>query len=456
MTRSLLQLWPLAFFIACAAVAMAAARPVNLVKVEPKETDELLANPGMGWQTFYQFADEDPNLDGLPSGSAYIRFYWRTLEPEEGKINFAMLDDMLAHARRVGQKMSFRVMIACTDSDMPSGAPDWLRAKGCKGYEYRYQGRGRTYWVPDFDDPIFKQAHFRLIRELGKRYDGHPDIDYIDIGSVGLWGEWHMSGTGLDVPPLKTRLEIINAYCQAFPNTLKLMLIGDREGMKHAISRGCGWRADCLGDYTKGWNHMQNAYPQEVKESDAESAWKSAPVAWETCWDMRKWVQEGWDVRHIFDYALAYHGSYVNNKSQPIPEGYRGEVERLIRKLGYRLVLRSAEYPARVARGDILRLHMAWENVGVAPPYLNYLLAFRLTDTRGKTERAVSRRSIQGWLPGKADLRESFRVPTTLARGRCELAIGIVDPRTKQPAVRLAISGRDAEGWYSLGAVEID
>jgi hypothetical protein len=42
-------------------------------KVTPEETDELLGNPGMGWQTFHRFADEDKNLEGLPSTSAYFR-----------------------------------------------------------------------------------------------------------------------------------------------------------------------------------------------------------------------------------------------------------------------------------------------------------------------------------------------------------------------------------------------
>lgn len=32
-------------------------------------------------------------------------------------------------------------------------------------------------------------------------------------------------------------------------------------------------------------------------------------VAWETCWNMRKWVEEGWSLRFIFNYALALHGS---------------------------------------------------------------------------------------------------------------------------------------------------
>ena len=432
----------------------AGAGAAPLLKAQPKESNELLANPGMGWQTFYQFADEDPNLAGLPSGSAYIRFYWRDLEPVEGKIDFAKLDAMLAHAKRVGQKMGFRVMIACTDSNIPSGAPDWLRAKGCKGYEYRYQGKGRTYWVPDFDDPIFKEAHFRLIRELGKRYDGHPEVDYVDIGSVGLWGEWHMSETGLQMPPMKTRLEIIDAYLKAFPRSLKLALIGDTEAMKQALSRGCGWRADCLGDYSKGWNHMQDAYPKLVKESSAESVWKGAPVAWETCGDMNHWVKEGWDVRGIFDYALAYHASYVNNKSQPIPEGKKPEVERLIRRLGYRLVLRSLEYSPKLVRGGKFVAKMQWENVGVAPPYRDYYLAFEFRNKQGKSLVAMTKASIKGWLPGKKTVAVTIAIPKQMPKGQYEIALGVVDPATKKPAVRLAIEGRDKDGWYPVSAFE--
>jgi hypothetical protein len=408
----------------------------------------------MGWQTFHHFADDDPALQGLPSGAAYSRFYWKVLEPAEKQINFAMLDDLLAHARRAGQKLSFRAM--CTGSREYMDSPQWLKDKGCKGFGFFYEGA--QHWVPDFEDPMFREAHLRLIAELGARYDGHSDVDHIDIGSVGLWGEWHMSGTGVEMPPLKTRIEIIDAYLQAFPNTLKVMLIGDREAMKHATGHGAGWRADCLGDmggFSPCWNHMKDAYPEQVRESSATDVWKAAPVAWETCWDMRKWVQEGWDVRHIFDYGLEYHASYVNNKSAPIPDGFRPEVERLIRKLGYRLVLRSLEHTDTAKPGAAFDVRLNWENVGVAPPYGDYRLVFRLTDSVGKSIPVFSDTSIKGWLPGKVARNETFRLPEGLAKGKCQLAIGIVDPRTHQPAVRLAIEGRDADGWYPLSAVDV-
>lgn len=445
--------------VAALGAQVSSAQEAQMVRVEPKQSDELIANPGMGWQTFHRFADEDPNLAGLPSGAAYFRFYWRDVEPREGEIQFARLDELLAHARRAGQKLGFRIMVATTETAADSGAPDWLREKGCPGFEYEYGREGRKYWVPDLNHPLFKEAHYRFLRALGQRYDGHPDVDYVDIGTVGLWGEWHMSGTGVDMPSLETRMEIIDVYFEAFPKTPKLMLIGDIEPLRYATSKGAGWRADCLGDmggFSKTWSHMADVYRQHVAAAQCENAWQQAPVAWESCWDMRKWATEGWDIRYIFDYALDLHGSYVNNKSAPIPEGTRAEVERLLRRLGYRLVLRSLTHADRASAGGRLRIEMEWENAGVAPAYRDYRLAYRLTDATDRERVVVSDLSIRGWLPGKRKVSDSVALPEGLAKGRCELALGVVDPATRAPAVRLAIQGRDQDGWYPLSAFDVN
>src|SRR4051794_40384096 len=110
-----------------------AAEPV--VVVTPKETDALLANPGMGWQTFGYFADRDKALAGLPSSSAYFRFYWHEIENADAQIDFAKIDDLLARAHKSGQKLAFRVM--CVGGPTYSAVPEYLKAQGCKGYEYK-------------------------------------------------------------------------------------------------------------------------------------------------------------------------------------------------------------------------------------------------------------------------------------------------------------------------------
>jgi hypothetical protein len=457
-------LWvaPAGPFLVC--LALAAEITPRTVKVQPQETEALFANPGMGWQTFHRFADEDRNLAGLPSGSAYFRFYWREIEPQDGQIDFARFDELLAHARRAGQKLAFRIM--CTGSGQYMDVPSWLRDQGCKGIEFTYGGR--RHWVPDFADPLFQQAHLRLIRELGARYDGHPDMDLLDIGSVGLWGEWHMSGTEavetgkpVPLPSLEIRHALIDAWRSAFPKTSKVILIGSEEGMARATRDGYGWRADCLGDmggFSKTWNHMDNFYLQQLEKTRAQEAWKRAPVAFESCWDMRKWKQEGWDIAYVFDYALRCHASYMNNKSAPIPDGARPEVERFLRKLGYRLVLRSIEHAREVAAGSDLPVRMNWENVGVAPPYRDYRVAFRLSGKRpGPTESVLCANgpTIQGWLPGPHSVELAGSVPSSLPPGRYTLDVGVLHPVERTPEVRLAITARNAEGWYSVSEVDV-
>ena len=324
-------------------VALGLAATGRGVTVIPEATDELLANPGTGWQTFHCFADEDKSLAGLPSGVAYFRFYWDELEPKEGAYAFEMLDGMLEKARKAGQTFAFRVMCAGTD-EKEMYVPEWLRTGGCPGFEYGYGGGARKYWVPDMDSPRFLEPHLKLIRALGKRYDGHPDLDHVDVGSVGLWAEWHMSDTGVEMPSPKTQAKLVDAWMKAFPRTPVVVQIGCEPGMQRAERDGLGWRADCLGDmggFSKSWNHMTHYYRQQLDKMGAESAWKRGPVAFESCWDMRKWAEEKWDIRFILDYALDLHASVINNKSAPIPEGTRGEVERVIRRLGYRLDRKS-------------------------------------------------------------------------------------------------------------------
>jgi len=306
-------------------------------------------------------------------------------------------------------------------------------------------------------------------RLLGHRYNRHPDLDVVDIGSVGLWGEWHMSqtkmvdnGKPVPLPTLRTRLAIIDAWRQAFPDQTKVMLIGDIEGMRHAVAQGCGWRADCLGDlggFSPTWNHMCDCYPQNLEKAGASSAWQNAPVAFESCWDMRRWKKEGWDIRYIFDYALDDHASYLNNKSAPLPEGVRPEIERFLRRLGYRLVLRKLEHDQTVRPGGaVLGMRMVWDNVGVAPPYRDYCLAFRLTpvdrDAQSPTIH-VSKTSIRDWLPGPRSVTVEVPVPALLPTGRYDLALAIVDPVSPAPAIRLAIAGRDPAGWYPLSQISV-
>jgi hypothetical protein len=190
---------------------------------------------------------------------------------------------------------------------------------------------------------------------------------------------------------------------------------------------------------------------------------------------MRKWVSEGWSLRFIFNYALALHGSYINNKSAPLPEGeqVREELERFLRRLGYRLVLEQLQHPPQVTAGEKLQLAMKWRNLGSAPCYKPYRLAYRLTNGQGLQKVFVSKIAVNKWLPGSVelftgdffrqppdlppgeaiDVADAIPLPTDLPIGRYTLSIAVVGVDSERPIVQLGIKGRADDGWYPLSTV---
>lgn len=457
------------------------AEPSHWVTVRPVEIDTILPNPGMGWETFHRTARNDKNLPGwIPSTVHYARWGWGELEPQPGQLNVEFLDRVLAETREAGQKLAFRVMCCSTTPGRPYH-PRWLKEIGGRVIITRY-ATTTGLEVPDLDDPIVLNAHLDFIRRLGNTYDGHPDLDHVDLGSVGWWGEWHMSQSDpAKMPTEENQKKIIDTYLEAFRKTPLLMLMDGAEMLQYATSRGTGWRADCLGDmggFSRNWSHMRNLYPSNLKAAQALEVWKKAPVAWETCWDIRKWVEEGWSLRYIFNYALALHASYLNNKSAPLPPGeeVEAEVRRFLQRLGYRLVLREISHPAEAPLGAAIPVRLVWQNVGSAPCYRPYQIAFRLSDEKGNTITYVSERAINEILPGSVEVftEEFMKEPpdlppgeplpmevqidlrSSLKPGRYTLALGVVESSERpQPVVRLAIAGRDPEGWYPLSSITI-
>ncbi|HNS95686.1 MAG TPA: DUF4832 domain-containing protein [Polyangiaceae bacterium] len=430
----------------------AATESADTVVVEPTEIDTLFANPGMGWQTFHHVATEDDSLEGIPSGSAYYRYRWLRLQPTQETIDLEEIQNTLDKARAAGQTLMIRVMTAGSDKEY---SPDWLAAAGCKIWEYKRDGP--TIHAPDLDDPVCWQWHENLLRAIATRFASEPDLQ-MDIGSVGLWGEWHFSSTTPEIPmpSLETRKKVVDLYRELFPDLPQQALIGDVDALAYATSQGSGWRADCLGDYgfySPTWNHMDDMYRQHVEQANATLAWQNGPVAWETCYDMSRWVQEGYDVHRIFQYAVDMHGSFVNNKSAPLPEGsqIRQEIETLLRKLGYRYVLRRLEHPRRVS--GTLPVSMDWDNVGVAPAYGPYSLAVRLTSQAGDSVVLSASSKPKAWLPGLTHVQEDLVLPASMSAGTYQLAVGIID-KTGRAVVKLAIAGEQS-GWYPLSEVVV-
>ena len=106
-----------AIIIVALATGVARGQPVV---VTPEETDEILANPGMGWETFHRTSKQDKTLPSwIPSTVHYARWGWGELEPQPGKLNTEFLDKVLKETHESGQKLAFRVMCCSTSLNRP-------------------------------------------------------------------------------------------------------------------------------------------------------------------------------------------------------------------------------------------------------------------------------------------------------------------------------------------------
>jgi hypothetical protein len=409
--------------------------------VYPKESTETLINPGRGFATTGRTYNENLSKRMHPkSGVIQQRWYWDEIEPEEGKIDFKLIDSVIAKAQRNGQQLNFRIMTQNEGMRIPA----WAIKQGVAS--------------PYYDNEVFLKKQEQLIRALAKKYDGHPGVCFIDIGTVGHWGEWHTEESNpaeIRMPTVENTHRIIDFYIDNFKKTPLVMLIGWKEGLEYAVSKGAGWRADCWGDMdTTKWNHMGGRYPKALKIPGVTEAWKRAPVALETCWTFEKWFEEKWDIDYILGKALDWHASEVNNGSEAIPAEWWNKTIEFEKKLGYRLVLKKISYPLKAPASKTIDYSMEWENKGVAPVYQQYQLIIRLTAGNKKYTMATAE-DPRKWFPGTSVTSSSVKLPVNIPAGKYIVEVGLVKPGTLMAAVNLANEGKTDDGWYQAGEMEI-
>jgi hypothetical protein len=290
---------------------------------------------------------------------------------------------------------------------------------------------------------------------FGKRYDGHPFLDTVDISTVGYWGE----GWGPYLPRREVQKALIDVHFDAFKRTRLLMNFDVIDMLAYGTQRGAGWRLDCWGDMGrpgKNFTHMLDRYPQGVVQAGAQEVWKRSPVSLETCGTPGSWHQDpNYDLPYVMDQALRWHASTINIKSTTIPPQWRKAFDEFQKKIGYRFILRRLEYPQSVKAGQLMPLSSWWFNAGVSPVYYDYVLAFQLHSEAGRAVLPTAV-DVKQWLPGDAVFDSTLYVPDTLKPGKYRLRVGLLDPRTRQPAIRLAIEGRQSDGWYDLDEVQIE
>lgn len=427
-----------------------AAAGFSQVTVTFRETEEVFQNPGKGWMTGRR------PVPRFPASVTYFRLNWADLEPEEGRVDWSLIEGPLQAAAGRGMRVALRIMTTNAHSQGYYSSPKWLFDAGCKWFEYLRGGDdptsgGRRFAriEPDYSDPLYLARHGRFLAELGRRLDGHPGVEFLDIGSYGIWGEWHTSHPA----GFETRQKIIDLYLGAFRRTPLMMMSDDAEAMAYALPRGTGYRRDGVGSpgHEKNWI---GALKYAGVPGFAE-AWRKAPVVFEWYGDYRYLQSRNWSFDRAIQFMLDNHVTLINDNIGEVPPGEMPKLMRLARLAGYRFVLRELTHDGEVEPGGRLALRMKWSNVGVGLLYRQYFLELYLLDGAGRVAaRGRSSADPRNWLPGDREISEVLPAGADLKPGVYDLALALVDPEGR-PAIKLAMDAPDTGRLYRLSKVRV-
>jgi hypothetical protein len=363
-------------------------------------------------------------------------------------------------ARQRGQTLLFR--IAPYGTGDKKDVPGWYREMVGPQKDWGYNSSVNE-WAVDPEDPRYAAYFGGFVRAMGERYDGHPDLEAVDLSIVGAWGE----GAGSELLSQQAREALVDAYTGSFRKTPLIALLMDEKTNKYANSQiSVGWRVDCIGDLgfwadeQNGWSHMYDFYPREIIACDVQDSWKQSPLSFEICGTFLSWKdKQGYgreEVQYIFDQSLKWHMSSFNAKSSPVPEEWQDLVDDWLKKMGYRFVLKRFAYPLEVKQNGKLSFTSWWENKGVAPCYKDFILAIRLKSKENEAVMVLPELDLKEWLPGDIVFDGAVFVPLGTPSGVYDIQLALVGRLQHKPRVNLAIEGKVDSGWYHLGKIRIN
>jgi len=440
-------------------------------KVRPKESSEYLNNPHKGLQTFQHF-NGDPLFPGktwkeegphtfefvkktpltveghLPSSVCYNRWNWRTFEPEEGKFDFSVIENSLKVCRLRGQSLHIRMMAFSGGKECR--LPDWY-----VNLDRTVKDYGNGYVEPDHNGKLYLKYWGRLIDKVCKKYGKNPLIDIIDTALTGPCGEGAGNTTAARAK------SFVDIYLKNVPPSKLVVDVGQE--FPYGVKKGTGFRANCFGDMRNyghgvvpnglGWNHHYDQYPKRIIEAGAAETWKHSLVVFETCWTPLEWYESRMPLEFldfVLQQGLKFHCSLFMPKYSLLPKAYREKLMNFMKYLGYRFVPRYFKYESRINKDGKIKYELWLENTGVAPIYRElYALAFRFT--RGRRKVIVhSKQDLRNWLPGDTWISETLTLPAGFENRKAVVEVALVRKETDLPAVKFAVEGIKADGWYRL------
>ena len=402
-------------------------------------SSEAFGNPLIGYapSAWHDSVDDDVTL-------LYVDITWRELEPEEGIFDWEKIEEenQFDRWRLEGKHIVLRFLCDLPGDEEHMDIPDWLYKKiGGAGTAYHNSyGYG---FCPDYSNSKFITYHQKAVDALGERYGQDTFISYVELGSLGHWGEWHIdSSEGLpEMPEQEIRAKYIRHWVDAFPHAKILM----RRPFAEAEQYGFGLYNDMVGNQKStaewmDWIQSGGEYDQTGEENalvPMPDAWKTAPIGGELTSSIPMQQLLNTNLSTTIKHARDTHTTFLGPKIAD--EKYSKGYDEILLNMGYRIWISDMTLSPKMGGG--IQVDLTWQNSGVAPLYADWPTYVQVVDKSGRIlEWVAVDIALSELLPG-----ETIQTTTTFHQvegwdtlDQYTVQLVIVDPMTNRAAVRFA------------------
>ncbi len=417
-----------------------------------------ILNPLMGWAPWAYIKKSNQ-----PHTLVYADLTWRDFEPQEGLFDFASFErkQQLDRWRSEGKRVVFRFVADVPGSEAHMDIPDWLFKKISGDGEFYDNEYGKGF-SPNYSNLILIQQHHLAIKALGNRYGKDGFFAFIELGSLGHWGEWHENSELMQLPSEDIRDLYVYDYAGAFPDIHLLM----RRPFTVAGKLGLGLYNDMTGDVhsTSSWldwiGHGGDYLPDEKNTLvPMPDGWEKSPIGGEQSPDITD--EEAYDInlkttlqllKDSHTSFIGPGGGYDVEFNGPLQKG----VDQVLSTIGYRIYIDQVEMPLFIKFGKEAKIIFYFSNDGIAPFYYDWPFQLYLFDQNGEfVEKYMLQMDVRKILPGKI-YPVSFALPIgELENGKYTVGLALLDPSTGQPAIKLANENTRSDLIMNVGTFEV-
>jgi hypothetical protein len=488
------------------------------------DTTRVLKNPNKGWYHHqldngilkYPIKNDSifasfPGMDHI-----YLRLAWSYLEPKEGEFDWSYIDRVVGKYVPKGYKISFRITCSETgkypdyvgeETDgVQYATPSWVEKAGAKGTFLELIEEKIKIWVPKWDDPVYLAKLNQFHKAFAARYDGKPWVSYVDVGSIGDWGEGH-TGSSTHIPPTISEMKAnMDIYLRNYKKSQLVLCYNylvagiskkeEQEIYQYAISHGITIRCDST--LVEGYVHsfpltwsvshpqyydlfylnlpviMEIGHYNDVKRNghwlgkngeriipeliSSDDSIRASKNYGETL--NREIKTSGADIfrgaiRTMHATYIGYHG-YAEEWLADNPD----LAKELANLCGYWYFPVNASVPGNMIIGENT-ISLEWYNKGVAPAYhvFSLTLKFEAAKPENSFELSLDDSGNKNWLPEKIKVEKyKFAIPPKTKKGQYKLSFKLTDKTNeKGQDIQLGLKEESigSQGFVDLAEVSI-